>query len=248
MAAENVSRKAPRWGLRPRISEPDQPFATVLVGKEEKKFVLHEKLLVHYSGFFRAALTGKFKEAEEKVARLLDDDADVFEMFVHWLYHGDFPDRARADDAGLLEILEDRDSSLADPDWLVLLYLFGQQDMVDQLQNETLNALFDLIQNNENARLPSPTVIDQAWEQLPDTSPMKHLLVEMFCQWGDAMTCAISNGKFIRSIWLRFGELHSAGGIAIRKHHTINICDFHDHKTRKDRKACKSAISGDSGR
>lgn len=37
--------------------------------------------------FFRAALTGKFKEAKEKVVRLHDTDPEVFECVVHWLYY-----------------------------------------------------------------------------------------------------------------------------------------------------------------
>ena len=49
-------------------------------------FVVREDLLTHYSEFFRAALTGGFKEAADKIVTLKDEDPDVFGVFVHWLY------------------------------------------------------------------------------------------------------------------------------------------------------------------
>lgn len=76
----------------------DASFATIIIGKEEKKFVVHEHLLTHYSDFFRAALTGDFKEAEDKIVRLEEEDPTVFEFFVHWLYYQRFPDGSKEDD------------------------------------------------------------------------------------------------------------------------------------------------------
>jgi hypothetical protein len=64
-------------------SAAEPKFATVLVDEPEKRFVVHEHLLTHYSEFFRAALTGRFKEAEEKVVKVRDTAPDIFECFVH---------------------------------------------------------------------------------------------------------------------------------------------------------------------
>ena len=68
-------------------SGPGQTFATVEVGATKTKFVVHESLLVYHSEFFRAALKGRFAEAETKTVTLEDEDEAVFELFVFWLYH-----------------------------------------------------------------------------------------------------------------------------------------------------------------
>jgi hypothetical protein len=59
--------------------------------------VIHESLLTTYSDFFRAALTGGFVEAEEKVVKLEEDRSQTFVFFVHWLYHQRLPDRSKGD-------------------------------------------------------------------------------------------------------------------------------------------------------
>lgn len=58
-------------------------FATIIVGEEKAKFVVHEALLAHYSKFFHAALQGNFQEAETKTVTLGDESQKIFELFVH---------------------------------------------------------------------------------------------------------------------------------------------------------------------
>lgn len=48
--------------------------ATIEVGPHRKKYYIHEALLAHYSEYFRKALRGPWKEAEEGVVRLEDVD------------------------------------------------------------------------------------------------------------------------------------------------------------------------------
>ncbi|KAF1939775.1 hypothetical protein EJ02DRAFT_351559, partial [Clathrospora elynae] len=67
-------------------SAPEATFATIIVGQGEVHFVVHESLLTQRSKFFRAALTGRFKEDADKIVRLQDEEPSHFEFFVHWLY------------------------------------------------------------------------------------------------------------------------------------------------------------------
>ena len=69
---------------------PRNAFAqiiTVLVGPNKNRFCIHENLLKLHSDYFRAALEGTWKEAITKTFTLSDENPDVFNLFVHWLYH-----------------------------------------------------------------------------------------------------------------------------------------------------------------
>ena len=86
---------APYHGLVAYIclSTSDQSFATVIVGPEERRFVVHEAILNHYSKFFRKAFTGEFEEAKRKTITLAEDSILTFEFFVHWFYKDRILDR-----------------------------------------------------------------------------------------------------------------------------------------------------------
>lgn len=68
------------------------------MGPDHVRFVVPESLLVHYSKFFRAALTGNFSEAKDKTVKLEEDDPKMFELFVHWLYYQSFPVKSIGDE------------------------------------------------------------------------------------------------------------------------------------------------------
>jgi hypothetical protein len=59
----------------------------VLIGKQEKPYMVHEKAITKASKFFAAACFNGMKESVEKAVRLPDlDDIDVFETYLHWVY------------------------------------------------------------------------------------------------------------------------------------------------------------------
>lgn len=62
----------------------------VFVGAKRKTFRLHEDLLCDRSDYFRATFQGEFAEAKSKELYLPDDNDAAFELFVNWLYGGDF--------------------------------------------------------------------------------------------------------------------------------------------------------------
>ena len=47
---------------------------------------LHRALLTNRSLFFRAALSGNFLESSTNTVNLPDEDSEIFEIFVQWLY------------------------------------------------------------------------------------------------------------------------------------------------------------------
>ncbi|KAG9565229.1 hypothetical protein KCU71_g5461, partial [Aureobasidium melanogenum] len=63
-------------------------MATILIGPDQKKFVIHQALLCGKSQYFTKALTGSFVESKTRVVRLEDVSPMLFRMFVSWLYDG----------------------------------------------------------------------------------------------------------------------------------------------------------------
>lgn len=64
---------------------------TIYVGPERKKSIVHKKLLCNRSSFFAKAFNGSFKEAQEGVMYLPEDNADAFSLLVDFLYRGIVP-------------------------------------------------------------------------------------------------------------------------------------------------------------
>jgi BTB/POZ domain len=58
----------------------------VVVGEEAAKWLLHEKILVAGSTFFKAAINSRFKEGSERRITLAADESLVFQLFVQYLY------------------------------------------------------------------------------------------------------------------------------------------------------------------
>lgn len=51
-----------------------------------RNFHIRKDVLRFYSGYFAAALDGRFMETEENMCRLPEEDPIIFEMFQHWIH------------------------------------------------------------------------------------------------------------------------------------------------------------------
>ncbi|KAJ8114701.1 hypothetical protein OPT61_g3482 [Boeremia exigua] len=70
----------------------------VVVGTEQKKYHIHRAVLIHHSEYFRNALKGPWKEAEEGVVPLADVEVETFDVFAQWIYSGTLPDDSQIDE------------------------------------------------------------------------------------------------------------------------------------------------------
>jgi hypothetical protein len=63
-------------------------FIQISVGSEDEKqtFDIHEYLITARSAFFKKALSGNCKEAEDRQVNLPEDDPDTFKAYVYHLY------------------------------------------------------------------------------------------------------------------------------------------------------------------
>lgn len=65
-------------------------MVTLVVGRDRQKFVVHKKLLVNQSNYFKASTTWS-AEAADSTITFEDDDPDAFRLLIGWVYRGDIP-------------------------------------------------------------------------------------------------------------------------------------------------------------
>ncbi|KAH8730248.1 hypothetical protein GQ44DRAFT_823579 [Phaeosphaeriaceae sp. PMI808] len=205
-------------GSLPRISECDPVFATVLVGPDAIKFVIHESLLVYYSTFFCKALTGEFKEAKEKSVKLEDEDPRTFEIFVHWLYYQRLPDKDMGDNAHILEMWQhaivdqdeiiDEDDQSFRSDNCIEMYIFGDKYAVEKLSLHATQLLGLYAKNCKE--IPRSFAVKKLFDLLPQDSPLCVQIIKLFCELVDPKNDSqIQNYTcipFLHGIWRQYGK------------------------------------------
>ncbi|KAH3948663.1 hypothetical protein HBH70_071730 [Parastagonospora nodorum] len=227
----------------PRLSAPEVNFATIIVGSDQKRFVVHQGLLTHYSEFFRAALTGRFKEAEDKVVKLEDQSPRIFEVFVHWLYYQRFPDADHNDGAEIIELFQDEaclEKRYNSVGTLIKLYVFADRHDVEKLRLATINELFQRVLETVNCPHPTATSIEFAFEHLDVGSPLCHFLADVTC-YVDILDPLdpddVNSLPFMRMLWLRYKEMI---GKASRNDDELQLCDYHEHADKEEREECEA--------
>ncbi|RYO32488.1 hypothetical protein AA0111_g4571 [Alternaria arborescens] len=58
----------------------------VEVGPDRRKYHVQKAFLTHYSEYFSKALNGAWKEAKDKIIRLIDIEPAIFGLLIEWLY------------------------------------------------------------------------------------------------------------------------------------------------------------------
>ena len=121
----------------------------ILVGAWKTEFWAHADRLITASRFFKAALTGKFKEAQRQEVELPEEDAETFDVFIKWLYQGDLilpSPKIR---------IEDTEAKL---ETLAKLYVLGDKLDIRRLKNGTMSLIA-----SGNSQQTSPTRIGVIW-------------------------------------------------------------------------------------
>ena len=70
----------------------ESPVVKIIVGDSDNQrtFHIHSDLLKQNSEYFKVCLNSQFREGRTKHVTLEDDDAEVFHLFVQWLYEGEY--------------------------------------------------------------------------------------------------------------------------------------------------------------
>jgi len=68
---------------------------TIEIGPQRTPYLLHRRLLIRHSKYFKAALEGSFNEVTTNEVNIGDDISDdVFRAFVPWIYKGEVVNEA----------------------------------------------------------------------------------------------------------------------------------------------------------
>lgn len=225
-------------------SSPDPVFATILVGPDKKRFIVHETVLVHHSEYFRAALTSGFSEAKDKTITIEDACAETFEFFVHWLYYQRVPSKKNHDNPELVNRFYHKDRP--NDENLAKLYIFADAHQVPTLRKALIAEIFARLVNPVGVRM-SVSAIENAFEHLQVKDTLCRLLVNQQCRndvLNDPQRANFKNLAYMKAVWERYVYLTNTPGIAVNN--ALNICDYHEHLNDEERISCerKRKLSG----
>lgn len=126
--------------LEPPLFEAlHSPTVKIMVGKPATEFGIQQDILVHYSSYFRAALTGDFQEAHTREILLETESATVFKAFVNFVYHQELC-KPKEIKAGSMTGDDATDVALSKQE-LIDIWVFGDRRGIPALQNKTINVL-----------------------------------------------------------------------------------------------------------
>ncbi|KAK4692431.1 hypothetical protein P7C71_g4776, partial [Lecanoromycetidae sp. Uapishka_2] len=138
---------------------------SVLVGLEQQVFTIHKNLLCEASSYFRAALSGNFREAKDQKITMEEEDVTTFKHFQYWLYT-----------RNLLMSQETKN----DIDWNVLtgLFILGEVRGIPHLQNAAIDGIIAKRATSDWTPLDQ---IRRIYDNTPENSPIRRLFVDIFC-------------------------------------------------------------------
>ncbi|KAI4189404.1 MAG: hypothetical protein L6R41_001512 [Letrouitia leprolyta] len=142
---------------------PYDTAVTVKVGSEaaQKSFVMHTELLTYHSAFFKAATAGNWDEAKTGVINLPEDDPEVFQLFLDWLYQPKL----------CLDDIQAHSLSL-----IFALWIFGDKKQAAVFQNAVIEDLRTFTNNAPNF---SPGDMRFAFDNIAEGSSLRSFLVDI---------------------------------------------------------------------
>lgn len=176
---------------------------TILVGPDEVAFLVHDMLLCAHSAFFQAACqgAGQFKETQERIVRLPEEDPAQFEEVIQWLYTQSLQhvtDGLGNPTSGEVEEIDAEQEPPQDPQaastsppssdeerrtnasyaTLFNLYFLADRLQMGRLKNGLMDAIIQL--ERRSAFVPCSEQVALVFERCPaPTNPLRRLLVDM---------------------------------------------------------------------
>jgi hypothetical protein len=129
----------------------------IYVGQENTHWVLHEKLLCHYSPFFRRIFYAK--NSKTTSFGLPDEEDAPFKTFVGWLYSASLPVPREESDLGLM----------------FDLYLMAEKFQIPNLIADVLQVVREWYKYSDT--YPGLRRVQYIYANTEEGSPMRHMLV-----------------------------------------------------------------------
>ncbi|KAL8672163.1 MAG: hypothetical protein Q9168_003362 [Polycauliona sp. 1 TL-2023] len=165
---------------KPSVSQLLDGLVTIKLEHSGMIFYIHKKLLCHHSPVFRAMLEHNWKEKQDGIVSLKNEDQDAFRRFVMWVYYGKILD----DDETIKTISFQQ---------LFHCYFLADRRDVPAMANYVIDAL---IRHAETDNVLPTWRQRHVWENTPEQSPLRRLLVDMLVLRGDiALILKAENDK-----------------------------------------------------
>ncbi|KAF2809518.1 uncharacterized protein BDZ99DRAFT_463299 [Mytilinidion resinicola] len=261
-----ASSKKPRKARRPSFLTMGREVVNLKVGSEEQVYSVHQDLLAYHSEYFRALFKGSFREAQEKASALPDTDCRTFEIFMDWLYSGQFPWEGSEDDnlphvptsgrdntREVSEKVEDGDDTKDDEDgnaerkaldnaregvaqYTLDLFIMADRYNIPRLRHDALSHFFIFFAQDAQRTL-SQSSVTKAFLFLPESSPMRTLICDLFCA-RIQKTNILEDARSALPVDFMFDALkgvqnimkQSGTSFLVRPHNKHRLCVYHHHE------------------
>lgn len=148
----------------------DIATVTLVVGEAETAFQVHEAELFEASPVFKAAFNSNFRESSERKMNLPEDDPDIFNLMVEWLYSHRY------------DILQPTGDKIRDEGRFMepmRLYVLADKYGMTSLKGCIANIIFKTLKPG-NVTGPSIETIAYAYQNVPQTSGIRRLLADLY--------------------------------------------------------------------
>jgi hypothetical protein len=179
---------------------------------------IHKGALCHYSGYFDKALNGGFSEARAGRIELLEEEIDIFERFVVWLYTGR---------------LNCESNTVKTFTIVCKLWILADRRDIPLLMNVSVNAMRDEIVSSCTVPTTSPPLI---FAQTTEKSALRRYAILVIARCG---TAKLLNGSFKSPEWpqqalsdtleLVWGPEGLESSPWEDRIAGIDMCEFHSH-------------------
>lgn len=153
----------------------------MVVGPDKKRFIVHTYVLVQSSDFLKACCNGadERKETASRTAELPEANVEAFLVYLHWPYSNELV----VENEDKVEECRDLDvATRARLSFKIWKPLHALAVMGGQLSNIAFsNAVIDrMVRTREAIHVISTQYIKRMYEELPPTTPIRRLLVDLW--------------------------------------------------------------------
>ncbi|KAF2100836.1 hypothetical protein NA57DRAFT_74435 [Rhizodiscina lignyota] len=227
MATVIIETMTPESYEPPPMSAIDLATTQVMIGDNAKSYNVYKALLCASSKNFNAALNGQFRDGQLNELKLDDIQEEVFEDYVDWLFAGKICFTQRAAGMRLWD-----------------LYIFADRFHIPQLKRDAVNYV-----HNAN-RPPSLHFVKRAFNELPDKSPIRSILIDVYAKYWDPeleedktktreemqMLPAAFLGPVLIEVYKRLEHPY--------QNEDLDLCMYHEHPNDAQVQACRAKRAG----
>ncbi|KAJ4348538.1 uncharacterized protein N0V89_009915 [Didymosphaeria variabile] len=163
--------------------EPLEKYGEIVkihVGKDSDKqtFFVHPYLITQRSVFFKNALAGVWKEAQDRAVHLPEDDPSTFFQYLDYLYTGKMSVKSSDSDKS-----NDHDAAMDEQLMACCIYVFAEKIQDIRCGNEAIKVMNAAVREKRVGKfwyLPNSSCLELIYNGTMPNSPMRRLVVDFY--------------------------------------------------------------------